>query len=180
MVNKPEQNPPDPSANRDDEAVWLDLVARLEETSSDYPDAPVANSFRDFDPLGIAAPPQRPTAPATPEETGSGHSDAWSGETPAEDGGTFWDHRGHSADYDDDGFVPQEPESLSNIEPALILAWIGAVGGPIGLLMAAILWRNAPLTAIIGIIAVFVISAGYLMFRLPAEREDNGDDGAVL
>ncbi len=32
------RTPPDPSANDDDEAVWLDLVARLEATSSGVPE----------------------------------------------------------------------------------------------------------------------------------------------
>ncbi|BAS08448.1 hypothetical protein AHiyo4_18700 [Arthrobacter sp. Hiyo4] len=86
-MNRPDSGSPDQSANQDD-AVWLDLVARLEEKpatptgtadASPTPDAtgiapetpgpagPEAGSgrsatFRDFDPLGLAgtAPLNRP------------------------------------------------------------------------------------------------------------------------
>ncbi len=61
-----------------------------------------------------------------------------------------------------------------------MLAWVGALGAPLGLLLAAMLWRDAPLTAIFGLVAVFLISAGYLIFRLPATRGDDDDDGAVV
>jgi hypothetical protein len=123
-----------PDDGDDREAVWRDLVARLEATDSGEP------------------PVEAEPAPV-PADT----------------------------DWDEPGFVPAEPESIANAEPALVLAWLGAVGGPVALLLAAMFWRSAPLTAIFGIIAVFLVCAGYLIFRLPGEREDGvDDDGAVL
>ncbi len=194
MVNKPEQNPSDPSANDDDEAVWLDLVARLEATTSGLPETGQRKAFTDFDPLGVSRPADRGSSP--PVEPKPGPTEGRDG-APVEPGMHPRPHsRPHSADpeglhdsggprdYDaDDGdgdFVPGEPPSLANVEPAIMLAWIGALGAPVGLLLTAMLWRDAPLTAIFGMVAVFLICAGYLIFRLPASRGEDDDDGAVV
>ena len=58
-----------------------------------------------------------------------------------------------------------------------MLAWVGAVGGPVALLLAAMFWRSAPLLAILGIVAVFVVSVIYLIMKLPTDK-DEYDDGA--
>jgi len=58
-----------------------------------------------------------------------------------------------------------------------MLAWLAAVGGPIALLLSAMFWRSAPLLAVVGIVAVFVLGAVYLIMKLPQEKDDN-DDGA--
>jgi hypothetical protein len=77
---------------------------------------------------------------------------------------------------DDDGgeFVPEEPPSLAGTDPLTMLAWLGAVGGPVALLLSAMFWRSAPLLAIVGIVAVFVLATVYLIMKLPQEK--NGDD----
>lgn len=207
MVNKPEQNPSDPSANDDDEAVWLDLVARLEATSSGVPETGRRRAFTDFDPLGVSGPADRgnrpsqtPPSPSEVPRDGMGFESGMpSGprhrgpeDTPGfggpqdppgfgpEDNAGFGGPRDYASDDDDEEFVPEEPPSLANVEPAIMLAWVGALGAPVGLLLAAMLWRDAPLTAIFGLVAVFLISAGYLIFRLPATRGEDDDDGAVV
>jgi hypothetical protein len=38
-------------------------------------------------------------------------------------------------------------------------------------------WRSAPLLAIVGIVAVFVLGTVYLIMKLPQEKDEN-DDGA--
>lgn len=194
MVNKPEQNPSDPSANDDDEAVWLDLVARLEATTSGLPETGQRKAFTDFDPLGVSRPADQGSKPSAAPKPGP--TDGHDGR-PVEPGMHPRLHsRPHSADregrhdsggprdYDaddaDGDFVPGEPPSLANVEPAIMLAWIGALGAPVGLLLTAMLWRDAPLTAIFGMVAVFLICAGYLIFRLPASRGEDDDDGAVV
>ncbi|MGX9901630.1 hypothetical protein ACW0JT_20300 [Arthrobacter sp. SA17] len=58
-----------------------------------------------------------------------------------------------------------------------MLAWVGAIGGPVALLLAAMFWRSAPLLAILGIVAVFVVSVIYLIMKLPTDK-DEYDDGA--
>ena len=56
----------------------------------------------------------------------------------------------------------------------MVLAWTGALGGPVLLLLFAMFWRNAPLAVILGVIALFVAAAGYLLFRLPSHHDDDG------
>lgn len=169
MVNKPEQNPSDPSANDDDEAVWLDLVARLEETDSGLapepapgtvaPQPPATRTFRDFDPLGLAAPGPVPGAePAGPQGAAGGPRD-------------------YQVEDDEDTFVPEEPPRLSEADPLTVLAWLGAVGGPIALLLSVMFWRSAPLLAIVGMVAAFAVSVVFLITKLPHEK-DEYDDGA--
>ena len=90
--------------------------------------------------------------------------------------------RDYTAPEDEDGdggFTPPEPPPLGTGEPLVVLAWLGAIGGPVLLLLFAMLWRDAPLPVFLGTVAVFAGSAGYLLFRLPQHR-DEGDDGAAV
>lgn len=188
-MNRPDSEQPDPGANQDD-AVWLDLVARLEsDTVAVRPDSPApagqppagtpaaaseppqpaeAPSFRDFDPLGLAGtPPAEPSA----AERGAGSG---GGEDATGPDGRAGGPRDYEVDDDDGGFVPEEPPSLAGTDPLTMLAWLGAVGGPVALLLSAMFWRSAPLLAIVGIVAVFVLGTVYLIMKLPQEK--NGDD----
>jgi len=199
-MTRPDPGSPDPSANQDD-AVWLDLVARLgalppspdvatgpvqdagpdaaaEENSTESPAPGTADagkiggaaSFRDFDPLGLA--PSAPTELSAAERlsaasSGSPESGADSAQGP----------RDYTADDDDGSFVPEDPPSLAGTDPLTMLAWLGAVGGPVALLLSAMFWRSAPLLAILGIVAAFVLAVVYLIMKLPQEKDEN-DDGA--
>ena len=186
-------------------AVWLDLVARLEGVADSGPDdgIPVesagdggaagggaagggtagggaasagpstAKVFRDFDPLGLSggapielsAAERLSPAPATPAAAGG--NDAPDPATGPRD-----------YESDDDGaFVPEEPPSLVGADPMTVLAWIGAVGGPIALVLAAMFWRSAPMLAILGMVAVFAASVVFLIMKLPGEKDEH-DDGA--
>lgn len=183
-MNRPDSGSPDSQdqgANQDD-AVWLDLVARLQEDSpSTAPVAPgpetpenrqgPAVSFRDFDPLGLAG--------AAPMEPATGHRNVPSGAEdeagPAE--GRPGGPRDYEVDDDEGGFVPEEPPSLAGTDPLTMLAWLAAVGGPVALLLSAMFWRSAPLLAIVGIVAVFVLGTVYLIMKLPQEKDED-DDGA--
>ncbi|MFF1830966.1 hypothetical protein [Paenarthrobacter sp. NPDC058040] len=174
-MNRPDPNSADQSANKDDDAVWLDLVARLEATESspldeERPGAPDPaddrKTFRDFDPLGLSTPDTGPEIRDT-EERQPGR-------------GVPTRPRDYDVDDDDDGaFVPEEPPSLAGTEPLTMLAWLGAVGGPLALLFTAMFWRSAPLAAILGIVAAFVASVVYLIMRLPREKNED-DDGARI
>lgn len=181
-MNRPGPDSPDQSANKDDDAVWLDLVARLESMpSSALDDAPVteepggeagtdpgsgpddgpgrapSRSFQDFDPLGLSGMSKR----AAPEEN-AGSSATGPRDYDVEDGNDF---------------VPEDPPSLAGTEPMTMLAWIGAVGGPLALLFVAMFWRSAPLLAVMSILAIFLGSVVYLIMKLPQEKDEN-DDGA--
>lgn len=198
-MTRPDPTSPDSGANQDD-AVWLDLVARLEggpgpadpkDTAigdSAGPSAP-ARPFSDFDPLGLSgAPPvelsakerlarttrpaDRPGAPGAPGPS-SRDAAADGPEAPA-------GPRDYEADDDPfvaDEFVPEEPPSLAGADPLTVLAWLGAVGGPIALLLSAMFWRAAPLMAVLGIVAVFAASVVFLIMKLPGEKDEH-DDGA--
>lgn len=170
-MTRPDPNSPDPGANQDD-AVWLDLVARLEGRDPDAPGdgAAAGRPFRDFDPLGLsgAAPVERSAqerlGPATP---------AGAGDRPDTAPGP----RDFEADNDEGAFVPEEPPSLAGADPMTVLAWLGAVGGPVALVLAAMFWRSAPLVAILGIVAAFAASVIFLIMKLPGEKDEH-DDGA--
>ncbi|GAA4365791.1 hypothetical protein [Paeniglutamicibacter cryotolerans] len=154
----PEQNPAEtPHDPTGDDAAWADLVRRLEE------DDPTADRPAD---------PAEPLAPPTP--------------TPV-DPGVFRMHpalvgpRDYEVDDTDDGeFVPEDPPPLGFGNPLLVLAWCGATGAPIVLLLAAMFLRRSPTPLWIGLIAVFLLSVGFLMWKLPRHRADNGDDGARI
>lgn len=186
-MNRPDPNSADQSANKDDDAVWQDLVARLEATQSgpegespkhgkpqDINQAPGPESglqqesgrtFRDFDPLGLSAP-----APEPLPDPAAVRADADAGIRPS-------GPRDFEVEDEDHTFVPEDPPSLAGTEPLVMLAWVGAVGGPIALLFTAMFWRSAPLTAVLGIVAIFVASVVYLIMRLPQEKNED-DDGA--
>jgi hypothetical protein len=233
-VTRPDSGSPDQSANQDD-AVWLELVARLEGTTSEdssaanggtadgstakggtaddgtAPDVPInpadpdavgpgatspgslapadtpgqPATFRDFDPLGLAG--RAPTELSAAERSaaarsgGTGQSRFGESTGAGQDGqdvqGSLDGPRDYAVEDHGGDFVPEEPPSLSGTDPLTMLAWLGAVGGPIALLLSAMFWRSAPLPAIVGMVSAFILAVVYLIMKLPQEKDDN-DDGA--
>jgi hypothetical protein len=205
-MNSPGSGSPDQSANKDD-AVWLDLVARLEGNSpAGTPDAgnqdahqdpggtadapgqhgpanPTGRpaTFRDFDPLGLAG--AAPTELSAAERLASAPGTAAGRD--GEDGGHGQDQHapGGPRDYgvaeDDGDFVPEDPPSLAGTDPLTMLAWLGAVGAPVALLLSTMFWRSAPLLAVLGMVAAFILAVVYLIMKLPQEKDEN-DDGARI
>ena len=193
-MDRPDSGSQDQGANQDD-AVWLDLVARLESVSPDAgtgsttgpgtaidpatdavprQDAPAQGgrppAFRDFDPLGLAG-----TAPA--ELSAAERQAPAQTPGPGTEAGFPSGPRDYGVDPDDGEFVPEEPPSLAGTDPLTMLAWLAAVGGPVALLLSVMFWRSAPLLAIVGIVAAFVLGTVYLIMKLPQEKDEN-DDGA--
>jgi hypothetical protein len=177
---------PNAGGNDGDEAAWLDLVARLQEPADAFmesaldggndgdtggspaaagPDDGAPKGVVDFDPLGVW---KRSTDPA-PAEPVYGQGGA------RHDG-----PRDYEADGLPDEFVPEELPSLAGADPAIMLSWIGAAGGPIFLVLAAIFWRGIPLLGVIGVIVAFLAGTGYLLYRLPNHRDHDDGDGAVV
>lgn len=180
MNARPDPDRPDHAAEDD---AWRDLVARLRggaagpDEDGPAPAEPSAaeraagtergsraegrdaasSPFEAFDPLGISRrESERPTG---------------------DDG-----RAGRRADDADEmlpgDFVPEEPAPvLAGADPAVVLAWCGALGGPIALLLCALLWRGVPGYVIALLIAAFLAGVGVLIMRLPRHKED-GDDGA--
>ncbi|NMR30105.1 hypothetical protein [Crystallibacter degradans] len=153
-----------------DDAVWQDLVARLES-------AEAAPDPQDKDTPGQDKP--RPADAGNPPSRGLPGAN-FAAESPPEDALPVAGPRDYyAAEPEDDEFVPPEPAPLGTGEPLLVLAWCGAVGGPIALLLMAMFWRSAPFAAVVGLIVMIIAAGAYLVSRLPGER-DSGDDGAQV
>ena len=137
--------------------------------------SPTVRTFRDFDPLGLAGAAPIELSAKERLAPGPGNPAAAAGnEVPDTTSGP----RDYEPDDDDDGaFVPEEPPSLAGADPMTVLAWLGAVGGPIALVLSAMFWRSAPLVAILGIVVVFAASVVFLIMKLPGEKDEH-DDGA--
>lgn len=124
------------------------------------PDTPVDNDadFSRFDPLGISG--------ARTDSSGSGMSDR---------GQAGDEHASLPGD-----FIPDEPEPvLAGADPVSVLAWCGALGGPVALLVCALVWRGVPGFVIVLLVAAFIAGVGTLIMRLPRNKDD-GDDGARI
>ena len=142
--------------------------------------------FSDFDPLGLSA--GVPIELSAEERQAQSRAQTQAGGGPAggDDAGRQEpatgprDYEGTDEDpFAPDEFVPEEPPSLAGTDPLTLLAWLGAVGGPVALLMSAVFWRGAPLMAILGMVAAFAASLVFLIMKLPGEKDEH-DDGARL
>ncbi|MET1035562.1 MAG: hypothetical protein ABWX68_10045 [Arthrobacter sp.] len=151
-----------------DDAVWRDLVSRLEGGADSGPSDGGAAGPRDAP--GIEPwfePGFGPPAAAPADGIRSlGPRDY---EAPAE----------YGDDGDDGGFVPEEPPPLGAGNPLKVLAWCGAAGAPLALLLVAVLWRDAPAATWLGLCAAFLVSAGYLLWNLPRQRSGDDDGSRV-
>ncbi|WP_269940095.1 hypothetical protein [Arthrobacter sp. HY1533] len=197
--------PGTPQTGGNDEEIWRDLVARLEEPDDafiDDDDAPSGESAPspgpagpardaepkgvvDFDPLGVwqqeAEPAPRERSAG--ERAGGTRADGERTDGTARDDAAAWGPRDYAAADDEDeegGFVPEDLPSLRNSEPAIVLSWIGAAGAPLFLVFASIFWRSVPMTLVLCAVAAFVAGVGYLIYRLPAHRDHDDGDGAVV
>lgn len=150
-----------------DDAVWEDLVRRLEADRATAPDA------TDAPPGG--SPGHGAAGPALPgADTPRGVDPQLFRMHPALTGPRDYE----TSDDDDEGaFVPEVPPALGSGNPLVNLAWICAAGAPMALLLLAIFWRRAPMPLWIGLVVVAVAAAVFLFARLPRHRQDD-DDGA--
>lgn len=188
-----------PHTGGNDDEIWRELVARLAEPDDAFLDSPqsrpgtdtgpdaapavdpstesgvppgtdptngATKSVTDFDPLGVW---QQLSAPA-PHEAAA----------PRQLGSADFGPRDHAVEDDEGEFVPEELPSLSQSDPAIMASWIGAAGGPLFLVFAAIFWRQAPLLLVIAVIVAFIAGTGYLLYRLPNHRDHDSGDGAVV
>lgn len=170
-----DRNPSDPTSDDDapsertEDEVWQDLVSRLEQDDSTGPAT------------GTPGPGPEPVSPAAPDPAAAAKADPRSSQAPSArpNGDPPAGPRDYTAPPEPEGFVPEEPAPLTGAQPLSVLAWIGAVGAPLAMLLSALVWQSAPWSAVLGMIAVFIASVAYLLLRLPSER-NNDDDGAVV
>ena len=203
QADESQDSPASDAQLADDDAVWLDLVARLEGVGAAGDEAtggpaggtagstdagsstgsgagssanfPPGRTFRDFDPLGLSGTAPIELSAKERLAPDPGQPAAGSNEIPDTAPGP----RDYEADDDDGAFVPEEPPSLAGADPMTVLAWIGAVGGPIALVLSAMFWRSAPLVAILGMVAAFAAAVVFLIMKLPGEKDEH-DDGARI
>jgi hypothetical protein len=111
--------------------------------------------------------------------------DAGDGSSPAQQDeydGTGTEPAAAEPAADEGHFVPPEPPPFPEVEPVTRIAWIGVLGGPALLLVAAILgWELAGPVAFLAV-GAFVAGFGTLVTRMKDRPPTDlgGDDGAVL
>jgi hypothetical protein len=81
---------------------------------------------------------------------------------------------------DAEGYEPPEPPPLPRMDLVSRLAWAGVLGGPVFLLLAALLWSGLPTALLLGALAAFVGGFVTLVARLPGTPPDDPDAGAVV
>jgi hypothetical protein len=87
---------------------------------------------------------------------------------------------GEGVDDDEGGYVPPEPPPLPRGDLVSRLAWAGVLGGPLFLLVAAIVWQGLPKSLLLAALAAFVGGFVTLVARMPGDGPDDPDDGAVV
>ncbi len=80
----------------------------------------------------------------------------------------------------DEHYEPPEPPPLPRGDTLSRAAWAGVLGGPAVLLLAAVVGGTLPSWMVVAALAAFVAGFVTLVARMPAERDDDGDDGAVV
>ncbi len=80
----------------------------------------------------------------------------------------------------DEHFEPPEPPPIPRGDLVSRLAWSGVLGGPAVLLVAAVVNGALPSWMVLGALLSFVAGFVALVARMPAERPDDGDNGAVV
>jgi hypothetical protein len=96
------------------------------------------------------------------------------------DGGNAEAPAARPGEDDEERFVPPEPPPITSTDLASRLAWLGVLGGPLVLLLAALTWSRLPTLVVILTLVAFVGGFITLVVRLPRDRDDGPDDGAVV
>jgi len=93
------------------------------------------------------------------------------------------DARNVNAQEQDDveeGYVPPEPPPFPRGDPVSRVAWSAVIGGPVFLLIAALIWRSLPTVLLLVALLAFVAGFVTLVARMPPDHPDDPDDGAVV
>lgn len=86
----------------------------------------------------------------------------------------------HDDEAASDHFVPPTPTPIPRGDAVSRLAWAAVIGGPLGLIVAAVLsWRPSDELLLFAVMA-FVAGFVTLIARMRERRPDDPDNGAVL
>lgn len=144
----------------DFDAAFAALVARFGDPPADDP---------------LAGPGPDPDTAAEPApERGADAGDPQTAK-PARDAPERW----YPAELDEH-YEPPEPPPIPRGDLVSRLAWSGVLGGPAMLMIAAVVHGALPSWMVVGALLSFVAGFATLVARMPAERPDDGDDGAVV
>ncbi|HEY1624775.1 MAG TPA: hypothetical protein VGG16_13345 [Streptosporangiaceae bacterium] len=151
----PEWDPNSDEESRED-AAWRELVARFDKPLSAQEPVPW---------------PEREEMPAI----------AQSATTSAPAPGAVFEPAAARRAADEDHFVPPPPPPLPKLDPLSKVAWLALFGGPGYLLVATAAQWSMPGLFVFIAVAAFVAGVALLVFRLnDSDRDDSGDDGAVV
>ncbi|WP_024288051.1 hypothetical protein [Cellulomonas sp. KRMCY2] len=159
----------DPS--QDDEAQWLDIVARLSGMDPIPPDA-LPSDADDPEPAPPAASPDRtpgPDARTVRPALSAADPRSWSVDPAVEE-----------AEEAEDHFEPPDPGPVLGGDPLLTMAWGAVVGVPILIMVIAVVWRDVPSLVLEVAGVAFLAGVGLLLWRMPHDRDDDQGTGAVV
>lgn|GEM_PF-2841379 len=156
--------------------VWEDLVRRLEATDSgrteaEEPGPTTPGTPGDEPPRAVAGFDFR-VDPALGAPAGHHAVGPWGPRDGA--GPRDW----VAAEAKED-FEPAEPAPLLAGRPDRVVAWLAGIFLPLALVVLALFWRSATPPLLWPILGVGTLASwAYLVWRMPTERRDDGDDGA--
>ena len=164
----PQADGKDDRPELDVDTAFAALVAQFSATPTSAHPWPAAEDLTEVEARTISVEPHPVTPPVTPPAVAVA--------------ATFADP-GYPAELDEH-FVPPEPPPLPRGDTISRLAWAGVIGGPLVLLLAALLGGYLPFpvpTAVLLLaLAAFIGGFVTLVARMPGESPDDPDHGAVV
>lgn len=173
-------DPADDARAETDDERWDAIVAQLgdlagytgtDDDDEDHPSGRAADASASTDPAGTPTVWSTDARVVRPARDLAGRD--WDGTDQIDEAEQAVDAEEH--------FVPPDPGPVLGGDPLLTMAWIGAAGMPVFLLVVLIAWRDAPSAIVQAAAVVFVVGVAVLVWRMPHRRDPSDDDtGAVV
>jgi hypothetical protein len=151
----------EPELPFDEEAAWRSIVENYGERAR-------------LGPLAVEPPPldPPPAAPRVQPVFDRSYLDSQTGRDDEHDEPSPGDAREH--------FVPPVPPPVPRGTPARRLAWAGLFGPPLLMILAVAFRWTFPSALSVLLVAAFVGGFVFLVATMPRDRDEDGDDGAVV
>ncbi|HLR58176.1 MAG TPA: hypothetical protein VK098_08375 [Beutenbergiaceae bacterium] len=88
--------------------------------------------------------------------------------------------RDYTVTEEEEQFVPPNPGPVASSDPFLTLGWTLLAGGLLVILLSLMVWPSAPRLFHIGCAIAVLIGGAILTWRMPRNRRDDDDLGAVV